>query len=306
MKEYIVARVGFFSDPHFSVESEKEEEKWFPPVCNFLEKINSSGRLVKKFLSFWDKKTQSSFKKIIEKMINLQPFDLVVGLGDYTPGANESGMLTPKTQEQYFAFQKIIDQIDCPKKLVWGGHDVGYRFNVSGKIGIKIGTETGGMSVESAESATKLIGEPFGCFWVDQIKFIYISTNLIRNVNEESPKKLGDLKLSQENFLARTLNNGNKKAFLLLHDPTALSECSVARIIIDSHRDKIIAIIHGHLHAEFVSKITKNFPVYQELYSRYETILVPASWGMMGIGGGFLIMNIYNNGTFKINFHKTN
>lgn len=300
MEMELIARILFFSDPHLSVDSEKSEEKWFPPVCDLLEKIKFSW-VVKKFLKFWDIVTQRAFSRMILKIKGLGKYDLTIGLGDYTPGANEKGMLTEKTQFQYYAFRKIIDKINSPKKLVWGDHDAGYRFNVSKKTGVKIGTEKGGMSVESTHMATKLIGPPFGCFSVGRANFVFISTNLIRNVDRSSDEKLQEMKIEQESFLAKALHNNAGNIFLLLHDPTALMEETAVRKIIDSHHEKIAAIIHGHLHAEFFRFFTRIFSkTYRRLCRQYKTILVPASWGMMGIGGGFLAMYIYSNRKYEI------
>jgi len=300
----IVGRIALVSDPHYSTDSKESEEKWFPWFCTLLRKINPSGRLVKKFLDFWDRKTQEAFENVIGRVKKLQPYDLLVGLGDYTPGANESGMLTQKTRKQYAIFKKVLDKINCLKKLIWGDHDAGYRFNVKKRIGVKIGTEAGGVSVESVKAATQLIGDPFGCFWVDKIKFIFISTNLVRNVGSASPEELKDLKIKQETFLAKTLYESHEKVFVLLHDPTALHKETAVRKILDSHQQKILAIIHGHMHAGFVQKLNMLAPVYFGLCLEYKTILVPASWGFMGIGGGFAIMKIYDDGTYEIKKYK--
>jgi calcineurin-like phosphoesterase family protein len=296
-------KVLFISDPHYSINSRKYEEKWFPTICNFLEKIRwHSG--VKKFLRFWDDITRHAFERILKKARDMEPYDLVIGLGDYTPGANEEGMLTEKTHIQYHVFKRRLNKIRCLKKLVWGDHDVGYKFNVSKNVGIKIGTEKGGISAKSVRIATELIGLPFGHFSVGKVNFIFISTNFIRNVDENSHETLRKLKFDQKNFLAKKLDGQEGKAFLLLHDPTALTKDTLIRKIIDSHREKIVAIIHGHLHAEFFRFIAKFSPTYGRLCKEYETILVPASWGMMGIGGGFIVMNIFDNGVCEIEKYK--
>lgn len=300
----MAAKILLFSDPHFSINSEKGEEKWFPPVCDFFDKINHSGRLTAKFLRFWDNVTQKAFKKVIKKALNNGPYDLVIGLGDYTPGTNESGMITEKAREQYVLFESSLGRIGAKKLLVWGDHDAGYKFDVSGRMGIKIGTEEGGISPESVEAATRLIGPPFGCFFVSGVKFVFISTNLVRNVDKKSPKELQMLKLEQENFLAKTLCGSKKNVFLLLHDPTALGKNTAVRKIIDSNREKIEAIFHGHFHAEFSRFFAKLSPVCRDLCKNYETILVPATWGFMGIGGGFITMDIYGGRVCTIENHK--
>lgn len=296
----------FFSDPHYSVNSEKSEEKWFPPICDFLEKMGWH-TAVKRFLKFWDSVTQSAFRRMImEATPQGYHYDCVVGLGDYTPGANERGMLTKKAQSQYGTFVSVLRWVwSAGELLIWGDHDVGYHFNVGEKAGVKIGTEKGGVSVESVQIATDLIGPPFGCFSVGEANFVFIATNLIRNVDENSDVKLQKLKLEQENFLAKALNDYAGNIFLLLHDPTSLAKETAVRKIIDSNREKITAIMHGHLHAEFSRFFAKFSPVYGGLCKEYKTILVPASWGMMGIGGGFLVMNIYDDGTHKIKKYST-
>jgi|GEM_PF-2151668 len=296
-----VCRILLFSDPHYSKDSLLEEEKWFPPVCAFLKKIQLVF-LVKKFLRFWDRMTQEAFVKMLLEVKKKSPFDFAIGLGDYTPGANESGMLTKKTFKQYRDFKNIFDKyVKCDKALVWGDHDAGYRFS-AGKV---LGTERGGLSVKSVKSATELIGLPFGSVEVGPVKFIYISTNLVRNVDENSHPILRDLKVEQESFLAKELNwSGRSPVFIFAHDPTALGKETAMRKIIDSHRKKVTAIVHGHLHAEFSRRLAMLSSVYGGLCQEYETILVPASWGMMGIGRGFKILNIHKNGSYSVESHK--
>jgi len=300
-----IARILLFSDPHFSVDSKIEEEKWFPPICSLLSRF--SDKMVERFLRFWDNITQKAFVKMLKVSKHYAPYNFVVGLGDYTPGANESGMLTFKTVEQYRKFENILNSFpDIPRLLVWGDHDVGYCFNVSGKTGIKIGTEQGGVSVASVKAAEKLIGPPFGEMDIGPAKFIYLSTNLVRNVGESSDAFLRELKAEQESRIADMLwKSQSRLNFLLLHDPTAILPGTTMREIIDSHSGKITAIVHGHLHAGFSARLTRVFyKPYQCLCEKYEVILVPAPWGMFGVGGGFLILNLFDDGSYQIEKHK--
>ena len=294
-------KILLFSDPHYSTNSLIEEEKWFPPVCSILPNF-----LAKKFLQFWDKMTQGAFIKMLNKA-KRETYDLAIGLGDYTPGANESGMITDKSIGQFNSFKRILDQmISCHKILVWGDHDAGYRFEVSKKTGVKIGTEQGGMSDLSAENAGKLLGSPFYDFEMGPAKFFHISTNLIKNVDENDSNYLQILKKNQvwylDSCLERSITNLN---FVLLHDPTALTPESEIRKVLDKHKKKITAIIHGHLHAEFARKLTMLSPVSRDLCQNFKTVLVPASWGMMGIGAGYKVLEIDRNEYFKIIKHKS-
>ncbi|MCD6150011.1 metallophosphoesterase [bacterium] len=301
-----IARILLFADSHFSVDSKIEEEKWFPPICSLLSRF--SDKMVGKFLKHWDEVTQKRFIKIVRNAYNHGPYNYMLGLGDYTPGANESGMLTPKTIKQYREFENILNRFpDIPRLLIWGDHDVGYRFDVSGKTGVKIGTEQGGVSVASVEAAEKLIGPPFGEMDIGPAKFIYFSTNLVRNVDEGSNPFLKDLKAKQESYVANALwKSQSRLNFLLLHDPTAILPRTAIRKIIDSHHRKITAIVHGHLHAEFSAKLTRAFyKPFRQFCKMYKLILVPAPWGMFGIGGGFLILNLFDDGSYQIKKHKT-
>lgn len=300
-RKRVVASILLFSDSHYSINSLLSEEKWFPPVCAVLEKI-LLGRLAEKFLRFWDQTTQRAFTRMIDLIPFYGPYTNVFGLGDYTPGTNESGMVTGKARMQFFSFiRKLGCRIHCPDILVWGDHDAGYRFS-AGKI---IGTEQGGLSEKSVATASELIGPPFGSIEIGSARFIYISTNLVRNVDNNSSWKLRKLKIAQESFLANQLNNAkNKLVFLLLHDPTALGKETAVRKIIDSHRKKVTAIIHGHLHAEFSRCLTMLSPVYWGLCREYKAILVPASWGVMGIGGGFKVLSIGQDGSYHFEKHS--
>lgn len=295
-------KILLFADPHRSVDSKIEEEKWFPPICNFLMKIGNPFGLLEKFLSFWDRTTQYAFNRVLIEAERIGPYDLAIGLGDYTPGTNESGLVTPKSRLEFSEFDKILSKyIHCIRKLVWGDHDNGYKF------GVNIGSKNGGLTEESVKWASEMLGQPFGVFTIGEgTKFIYVATNLVRNVNGKSSEKLRLLKAEQEIFLAEALNSAREKmVFVLMHDPTALVCESATRKILDSHAGKITAVIHGHLHAEFSAWITRIFsPVYRGLCRKYKMILVPASWGMMGIGGGFKVLNIHEGGLYNIEPYK--
>ena len=304
-------RILLFSDPHYSVDSRIEEEKWFPPICTWLEKIQKKFKLqtnlVEKFLSFWDRLTQKKTELIFEEAKKHGPYDFIIGLGGYTPGTNESGMITKKSVEQFMIFKKLFHKY-FPLTLslfVWGDHDAGYKFDVSGKTGMKIGTETGGISVESVMSAKILIGMPYGTSIMNNARFIYLSTNLIRNVDKNSSDELKILAEKQMEYVIHELLEARSDylTFLLLHDPTALKLNGQIMDAIEANGNVII--FHGHMHAGFSAFIARIFyPFYQHLCKRFETYIVPAPWGMFGIGGGFLIADLKENG-FEVKKIKT-
>ena len=305
-------KILFFSDPHYSVNSEIEEEKWFPPICAWLEKIQKKfklqANLVEKFLSFWDKLTQKKTELMFEKAFQSGPYDFIIGLGDYTPGTNESGMITEKSVEQFSAFNESFrSYFPLTKRLlVWGDHDVGYKFDVSGKTGIKIGSESGGVSIKSVIRAQMFIGKMYGTEIINGARFIYLSTNLIRNVGENSSNELKILANSQMEYVVHELleSRPNYITFLLVHDPTALKLNGQIMNALEANGNAVI--IHGHMHAGFSAFMTKLFySFYRNLCKRFKVYVAPAPWGMFGVGGGFFILYLFEDGSYKIEKYKS-
>jgi hypothetical protein len=308
-----IARILLFSDPHFSVDSRIEEESWFPPICNLLQKIDRrlhlEASLVEKFLKFWDRITQKNMRLFLKKASLLGPYDYIFGLGDYTPGTNESGMVTEKSIGQFKTFLRLLKDYfwDSPLFLTWGDHDVGYRFNVSKKTGVKIGSETGGISLKSVLVADKLLNKAWGSLKIGKAKVIALSTNLIRasDDKDELLRRMSDLQRKAVVYSLMEADDSDP-IFLFLHDPTALHPDSV---IMDAMRyiskKKKIIIIHGHMHAEYSAFLTRLFyKPYRKLCKKFETILVPAPWGMFGIGKGFKVLNLFDDGSYQIEKHR--
>ncbi len=294
-----VCRIALFSDPHFSVDSQEREEKWFPPLCNIMPKW-----MTKKFLKFWDNFTQHSFTTLLMRLGAFTPFDLVIGCGDYTPGTNERGMITNKSVEQYKTFEEVYNTIlgYAPKILVWGDHDTGYKFDVSAKTGIKIGTEAGGVTIDSVNRAKELIGEPFGILDIGFKKFVWISTNLIRNVGINSNKELRNLQKKQEDFVERILHEAiDGEIVFLLHDPTAINLYEGIGLLLRVNTNKIDVVLHGHMHARWFAKLMRVFyKPYRQFCKLFPVHVIPASWGMLGIGKGFGVMEVFSDKTIKL------
>lgn len=295
----VLARILLTGDFHWSRNSLLKEERWFPGICSFFERVGNffglSSSLAEKFLGFCDRMTQKAFRKTLLKIPGSGPYDWAIFGGDYTPGVRESGMITSKSQRECLHVLKMLNIClgNISRTFVLGDHETGYRFNVSGNIGLKVGTEQGGVSVHSIEIAERLLGPSFGSFVVKNCKFIFISTNLIRNVDCSSPAELQNLKVKQESFLSGELSSSKEEmVFVVIHDPTALVPESSVRKILDSHSKKITAIIHGHMHAEPIKWLTMLSPVYRGVCKRFKTILIPATWGFMGIGGGFKVLEL--------------
>ena len=89
----------------------------------------------------------------------------------------------------------------------------------------------------------KLSDLPFGNFSFGGIMFVFISTALISRDSKKSPCEFENSELRQENFLAKTLHNLAGNVFILVRGPALMTEESILKMIINSHREKIIAII---------------------------------------------------------------
>lgn len=299
----LICHTLLFSDPHYSVDSKRSEEKWFPPLCNIMTQ-----GMTQKFLRFWDNVTQNAFKRMLQKSVELYGvFDLVIGCGDYTPGVFESGMITNSAIKQYKEFEAVLyDSVGYALRvLVWGDHDTGYKFDVSGNTGIKIGTESGGMSALSAKRAENYIGPAFGVLDLGVKKIVHISTNLIRNVNNCSDRYLQDLQKNQEEFVAEALQSaGEEEIIFLLHDPTAIDINRGIGLLLATHSSKIHLLMHGHMHARWFARVMRTvYSPYRRLCKLFPTHVIPASWGMMGIGKGFGIMDVFDDGTVNLYWH---
>jgi calcineurin-like phosphoesterase family protein len=246
-----------------------------------------------------ERMVQETFFKMIEKIKLLQPFDMIIGFGDYVYGNNGNGINNKEFKEHYQNFKDVLEETAaCPQKFIWGDKDVGcyngILRNASGKV----------LSLASMYNAWEIIDWPFQVFDVNGARFIVISTNLIGNINGESDTRLQDMKSKQENFLKEILDKSDGKVFLLLHNPTTLTKNTAVRKIVDFYRKKVALIIHGHFRAEAIRKLMLLSPDYRQLYQEYETKLVPSPMGVMGTGGGLLTMDINSNGVYKTEKHN--
>lgn len=278
--------------------SRPEQERWFPPQLPFIEKL---GRLLgcdwnqERLLAWFDRRSQETYQAMLEAASRKGPFDAIIGAGNYTIGTNESGMITPECIEQWVCFMHYLSKY-FQLVLLWavGGHDIGYRYMVKARAGFAIGSETGGMSEESVDMVEKHIGPLFQAKKIGPATFVTISTNLIKNVNDNSANSLQRLKLQQEEFL-RDILKTQTGIFLVMHDATALSD-GVRRLIIQN-KEKINAVIHGHNHSWLFRWVTLlTYPPYLWLCLKVPVILADAPWGSFGIGKAFKVLEVDETG----------
>ena len=193
------AKILIFGDIHYSKNSLPEEKRWYPELVSFLEFF--SERWARRFLRFCDNYSQHHFKHFIEYLENINDeYDAVICLGDMTPGAMESGLITEKARQEAVELkEKLKSVIKSPLYFVFGNHDLGYF--------APIGYKKGGASIESLHLASRIYGaKPFYSFKTDNGKFIVLSDALMaRNKGNGEMKKL---KEQQFEFLKKELGYG--------------------------------------------------------------------------------------------------
>jgi len=85
----------------------------------------------------------------------------------------------------------------------------------------------------------------FGSFSLGGITFVFISTDIIsENENKKSPCEFENPELRQENFLAKTLYSTVDNAIVIVRGECLMAGETTIKKIIDSHREKINAIIY--------------------------------------------------------------
>lgn len=256
-------------------------------------------------------------------------FDLQIINGDVIESEyNERGMIMGVDRS---VLRNTVNTIPSGVRLeetyvVPGDHELGYRLALSTD-------PKGGISWESLDGFFHVIGPLWQTFAVGGIHFITLSSSLMMQKLDHLPpevqQRIEDLRHEQEDFIQRTLEqiSEGETVFVFLHDPDAITKFD--EYIRDYYymHNKNIKIFCGHMHAEWsleaykklgslaLSKHARLMPqkirewamgnkFRLELFEKYQLQIVPAPGGMMGLGGGFLVLNIYQDKKFKIDRYK--
>ncbi len=334
MKERI-ARILLMSDSHCMVIPHWKQK-------GQTEK-GAVGWIVEFFISIWKLFNFRFFKKALKKAGSMGRFDKVIYCGDLAECVwNERGMITTNDIHAIERFKALIELgIDVRVNdihYIPGDHELGYILPLScdPKGGISW------RSINNFESLFGPLFSGFSI--EDFHFLLLSSSLIIQSVehlSERERKFIIRLRDNQYNFIRNYFACRKElgTVFLFLHDPDVL-EAFHAQVL----KYKVLCggatlkAFCGHMHTEaslekyqnlghiaraistkekilrwLFNRNEKGKKVMQwakdnlrriELFKKYNLQIVPSTAGMMGRGGGFLILNLYSDGSYEIKKHK--
>jgi hypothetical protein len=306
-------RGALFSDAHM-YESQD-------PLHESLKGKNTAGE---KIIANSIKEGEKRFVLTLEEAKRIGNIDFVFCGGDMVTGYGERGLIGPDSPEHISKFKQILDEHfrELPKRyMMAGGHEVGYVLPLSTD-------PEGGPSEKSIQVFEENFNQLFYTFSEGQYKFVVLSSDL--ELLKGSTDKLMKQKELQAEFYKDeiTYTQPNQRIVLMLHDPDALAPMFS---FLGKNLDKIEKTFSGHQHAQWVNKIYPNLcsvassrllelpmkPLFNKffpgkadvvwnyfrqnkdnalIWNSVKLSVIPAPGGMMGIGGGFLIADLKENG----------
>lgn len=316
----IIRRMAFLSDSHM-YESQD-------PLHRELAGKNTKGE---KIIASSMKENENRFILALENVKRLYKFnelDYLFFGGDIVTGYGERGLTGSNSLDHINRFKKLVEcqqLAGLPKKYMAGGHEVGYILPLSTD-------PEGGISEASIQVFEQNFNELFYVFTEGRYKFVVISSDLELYGNGVESIR-GRKKLQQEFYQDEiTYTEQGQKIVLMLHDPDALA---LMFPFLKNNVGKIERTFAGHQHAQWVNKIyptlcqlassrileiplkplfNKFFPgkagavwnYFQQnkhnghIWKSLNLTIIPAPGGMLGIGGGFLIADLEDEG-IKVN-----
>lgn len=323
-----MTRILLISDFHWMV---------VPPGQQKGQKIKGISRLVEAIINLWKRWNIPNTKKAIEKISGLGQFDYVVFAGDIAECEyNERGIVTQKDFDVIrWLFGWLRKKFSKPENFysVPGDHELGYKLPLS--VDPK-----GGVSLMSVINHQKIFGPLYKSFRMGRNRFILLSSSMMIQDFEQrfvvEKNELLRIRERQTQFIADKLSQSKEgdNVFVFLHDPDALEIFD--KLVFENCclKNVNIKVFCGHLHAEsslgkyeklgrmannrYLSKIISLHPNGKkiidwakgnlrrlEIFKKYDLQVIPATGGMMGQGGGFLILNLFDDGSYEIEKYKT-
>ncbi len=265
------------------------------------------------------------FKLLLSEVKNIGGVQHLFFGGDMVSGYGERGLSGPNSQKVIEEFKKVLDQFlpqkTLAKHFVAGGHELGYALPWSWD-------EKGGINERAIEMFESNFNELFFTVQEEQYKFVILSSNLelINDRNQRVTEKILKKKREQEEFYKDTISEAlpDEKIILMLHDPDALQPMFS---FLEQHLQKIERTFVGHHHAQWVTAVQKYLyrlagsslgnsslkfleqfvaksslqhlrknSVNAQIWQRVKMVTIPAPGGNFGLGGGFLVAVLGEDG----------
>ncbi len=308
-----ITRLALFSDSHMYESKD--------PLKKKLPGKNTKGEQI---INADTEQNETKFILALEKAKGIDGISHLFFGGDMVTGYGERGATGPDSLEHMLAFKRLLNENfrGVPWNFMAGGHELGYRLPLSTD-------PEGGINEKAISVFEQEFGELFYTFEIGRYKFVVLSSDLELYEGKKTNKIL-KLKNLQHDFYRDEISftTSGQKIVLMLHDPDALVPMFP---FLKENLGKIEMTFSGHQHARWVNKLypilcrlasadllkvpLKNifnhyFPnkaddVWEyflenknnaQIWKALNLQIIPAPGGMFGIGGGFLIADIGDEG----------
>jgi hypothetical protein len=287
--------------------------------------------IFERFIDIWKRYNVSfAIPRLLKKIAKLGSVDRIICNGDLVECEwNERGIVMDTDCAEVRKKMHTINNSSYSiggVAYVLGDHELGYRLPLSND-------PQGGISKKSIENFVVTIDHPWQMFFIGGKHFVLLCSSLMMQKTDHLPESerqfVEQMRLTQEAFIKEYLFDipENEDVFVFLHDPDALVE--FYKCIRDEYyvHNKNFTAFCGHMHAEWsllaykkLGKLAQSKYAYilpvkirqwaksnrlrLELFEKYNLQIIPAPGGMMGIGGGFKVLNLFDDGTYEIETHK--
>ena len=269
------------------------------------------------------KENEGKFILSLEEASKINDVDFLFFGGDSVTGYGERGLIGPDSLDHINKFKSLLEKYfaGLPKKYMAGGHEVGYILPLS--------TDSeGGLSEKSIQVFEQNFNELYYSFTEGRYKFVVLSSDL--ELFGKGTDELMKMKRLQQEFYKDEIDytEQGQKVVIMIHDPDAIVPMFP---FLKNHLGKIERTFSGHQHAQWVNTIypklchlassnllesplkmvfNKFFPNKADavwcyfrqnkdnapIWKSVNLTIIPAPGGMMGIGGGFLVADLYDEG----------
>jgi len=325
-------KVIFTADAHWGEKKYDEAtQSKFKPQDQRVEPDIPDANWVDKVFDRYRRGNERRFELLLREVQKVGNVDYLFFGGDMVSGYGERGLSGPNSQEAIREFKAVVDRFissNVSKKYVAGDHELGYYLPWSWD-------EKGGINEKAIEMFEGNFNELFYTFQEGQYKFIILSSDLelvtpgMRGATDGVLKK----KKEQQEFYKDTISEmqRDEKIVLMMHDPDALNPMFS---FLEQHLAKMEKTIVGHHHAEWITALNKfgyslasttlggksmqflkkyilttnlehalKYKDNARIWKEMKLVTIPAPGGNFGIGGGFLV-GLLNEDGLEIQKHR--